>query len=447
MTFNTDNIRKQFPITKRQVRILDHDDPQPLIYFDHAASTHPVRRALDRYVDFLNNDYANIHRGNHLLSELATQQFENARTDIINFIKGDPKTNTIIFSDNTTSALSLASHIMSGEEGIVVTSLFEHHSNDLTHRQHSDVKHVNPKEDGTYDLEALEDVLKNNKVKLVAVTAASNSTGYMPPLAEIATLAHKHGAKILVDAAQILAHAQLQVYKDDDPRHLDFVAAAGHKAYAPFGSAFLFGPKEIFDKSEPYRPGGGTVKWVTTDAVSYQPSPERHEGGTPNIAGGIALAESLAFLKDIGLENIRTHEKELTQHLIDGIANIKGVVVYGPLDVEERIGIVTFNINEIDHSTVASILDQEYGIAVRNGCFCAHPYLHYLLEIDPADVEKYKEQLEENDKTKVPGAVRASIGIYNSKEEIDVLIKAIKKIAKKEWSGDYSGVKAPCSSS
>jgi selenocysteine lyase/cysteine desulfurase len=288
----------------------------------------------------------------------------------------------VILCGNTTQALDLAAHVMAHREGVTLVSLMEHHSNDLPHRSRGKVVHFGVKDDGTLDYDDLEAKLRQHPVKLVAVTGASNVTGYLPDIHQIARLAHAHGARILIDGAQILAHAPVDVLPDSDPGHLDFFAGAGHKAYAPFGSSFLFGPVELFDAAPPYIPAGGTVVYVTEDEAYYKKSPDRHEGGTPNIAGAVALAAALRFLEEAGMEEVRAHERALVAQAMDGLGKLDGVRLLGHPAPEKRIGALALTIDGIPHELAASILNREAAIAVRNGCFCAHPYLHRLREVD-----------------------------------------------------------------
>jgi len=433
--FDINEVRKEYPITQQCFTVYGCDVPCKLIYFDHGASTHCPNRVLNKYIDFLKYYYSNVHRGKHFLSMISSELFDNVYETIFNFIKADKSKNEVVLTSNTTTALDIASSIMTEKEGITLVSLMEHHSNDLPHRKRSKVVHFGLHPDGTIDMNDLDQKLKSNKVKLVAITGASNLTGFMPDIHKIARMAHEHGAKILVDAAQLLAHRSIDVKPNDDPEHIDFLAAAGHKAYAPFGSAFLFGPRDLMDEADPYIPGGGTVLYVTPDEVYFDKSPERHQGGTPNIAGAIALAESLKFLTEIGMDNIREHEVELTEYALKRFKEVPGIELLGNVSPKDRLGVVTFNISGLNHSLVSTILNYESAIATRNGCFCAHPYLGFLIKTDP---ELFKERLLRGDKNNLPGAVRLSLGIYNTKEEIDEFVKALIQISAREWKADYS---------
>ena len=431
-------IREQFPITRQRFRIVGQDEPQPLIYLDHGATTHPPSPVLDAYKDFLEHSYSNVHRGRHFLSQIATDNFEHVYSDIRTFIGGSEACNTVILLSNTTQALDLAAHAMAGVPGATLVSLMEHHSNDLPHRARGKVVHFGVRADGSLDYEDLGRKLAAERVKLVAITGASNVTGYITDIHRIARMAHVHGARILVDAAQLLAHARVNVLPDDDPGHIDFLAAAGHKAYAPFGSSFLFGPRSILDEAPPYIPAGGTVVWVTPDEVVFKKSPDRHEGGTPNIAGAIALGAALRFLGDAGLDAIREHESALTEMAMDGLSRIDGVRILGDLDPSHRLGVLSMTIEEVPHELAATILNREAAIAVRNGCFCAHPYLHKLLGLE--DTTELRRRLVAGDLIELPGAVRPTIGIFNNEAEIAELLRMVRVVRDRAWKGDYSDI-------
>jgi selenocysteine lyase/cysteine desulfurase len=285
-------------------------------------------------------------------------------------------------------------------------------------------------------MEHLDELLAAHRVKLVAVTGGSNVTGIMPDIHAIAARAHARGARILVDAAQLLAHHRLDVRRDGDPGHIDLLAAAGHKAYAPFGAAFLFGPRELFDRADPYQPGGGTVACVTPERILWLPAPDRHHGGTPNIPGVIAMASALEFLLEIGLDEVRAHELELLRHALDRLGQVEGLTLYGRLDPQSRLGVVSFNLDQVPHGVLSMVLNREAGIATRNGRFCAHPYVHRLLGVE--EPEALVSRLAAGEKVELPGAVRASFGIYNTIEEVDVLADTLTAIAGRAKRGNLA---------
>jgi selenocysteine lyase/cysteine desulfurase len=436
--FDVTAVRAQFPITRQSFHVLGAEEPRRLIYMDHGASTHPPRPVLDTYQDFLEHSYANVHRGRHYLSEMATDRFEHVSDDILRFIGAPPDRRALILLGNTTQALDLAAHVMARHDGITLVSLMEHHSNDLPHRARGKVVHFGVLADGTLDYDDLEAKLTSHKVKLVAVTGASNVTGYLTDVHRIARMAHLRGARVLVDAAQQIAHARVQVLPEDDPAHIDFLAGAGHKAYAPFGSAFLYGPTALLDEAPPYIPAGGTVVYVTEDEAFYKKSPDRHQGGTPNIAGAVAFAAALRFLEGIGMENVRAHERALVERAMAALARIDGVTVLGHPDPHARIGALSLTIDGVPHELAASILNREAAIAVRNGCFCAHPYLHKLLRLE--DTSELRRRLVAGEEVDLPGAIRPSFGIFNTEEEVDELVRMITVIRDRAWKGTYGDI-------
>lgn len=428
-------IRDEFPICRQKFPVPGHDAPQPIRYFDHGASTHPPRVVLETHREFLEKYYANIHRGHHNLSMIASDLFDRTAETVAEFLGGNLKHQVVFIAGNTTSALDLAAFAMSHVEGTVLTTVLEHHSNDLPFRARGKTAHVGMTAEGALDMDDLKAKLKAHPVKLVTVTGASNVTGWMPDLHAIARLAHEHGAKICVDAAQLLAHRAIDVKPFGDPEHIDFLAAAGHKAYAPFGSSFLLAPRDFMDSIPPYLPGGGTVLAVTEEEAIFTTGPDRHQGGTPNIPGAIAMAKALRFLQAIGMDAVRQHEMELTRQLLEGLATIDGVEVYGPKDPAGRLGVVSFNVRGVHHDLAAAILNNEAVIATRNGCFCAHPYLHLLLGVK--DVDRLVARLRAGEETELPGAVRATIGLFNTSDEVEYLVEWVGKLARREWSGRY----------
>jgi len=421
------DVRREFAIVARNVPVLGTGE-RPLVYLDHAASTHAPHSVLAAFVEFMEREYANVHRGTHLLSRKATERFEEAYYVVADFIGAELRKGCVCFTTNTTQAIDLCSHAMADRPGRVVTTEMEHHSNELTHRRRGSVLRCRVTDTGELDLGHLEELLRHHDVKLVAVTAGSNITGAMPDVHRIARMAHDAGALILVDAAQALARHPIDVKAPDDPEHLDFVAAAGHKAYAPFGAGFLYGPRSVLDQAPPYLPGGGTARTVTPREAEYLPAPDRHHGGTPNIAGVVAMARSLLFLQSIGLPEIRAHEVKLTRRILDGLAGIGGVTVYGPPAAEHRLGVVSFNIEGVSELLAAAVLSEEGGIAVRSGRFCAHIYMDRLLA-SPA--------YPRGDGPAPTGAVRASVGLYNDNSDIDRLIEYAAKVRTRAWAGRY----------
>lgn len=421
-----DQIRAQFPITRQcfsNASGLEHS----IIYLDHGASTHPPSPILQVYTEFLERYYANIHRGNHYLSQKASELFDNVSQVILDFVGASRANHGVIFAANTTTALDIASYLMQDVPGATLVSSMEHHSNDLPHRRRGEVRRIEVLEDGTLDYEDLENKLRSGGIKLVAITGASNVTGYLPDIPRIARLAHTHGARIVVDAAQLLAHKAICMKGEDDLESIDFLAAAGHKAYSPFGAAFLIAPHEVINSVEPYIPGGGTVQFVTDTKVVWADGEDRHNGGTPNIAGVIALGSALQWLSGIGLDWIREHELELLERVEGKLREIPGVTFLGNIPLQRKLGVLPFNIDGMHHDTVSRVLNNQYGIATRNGCFCAHPYLTRLLHCTDAEAVRLKVLAGED--VLLPGAVRATIGVFNNADDLDKLVEAVRAIA------------------
>lgn len=415
-------VRAEFAIVGRRVPVLGSGE-RPLVYMDHAASTHAPASVLNAYVEFVAREYANIHRANHHLSRKATERFDEAYYIVADFLGAELKKGCVAFTSNTTHAIDLASHVMADAPGKVITTEMEHHSNELTHRSRGALLRARVTDDGALDLNHLEELLRGNEVKLVAVTAGSNVTGFMPDLPRIARMAHEHGALILVDAAQALARMPIDVKDFDHPEHLDFVAGAGHKAYAPFGAGFLYGPRALMNEAPPYVPGGGTATQVTVRSAEYLPAPDRHQGGTPNIAGVVGMAKALQFLDSIGLEEVRAHEVKLMSRLLAGMKAMDGVTVYGPGGADQRLGVAAFNVEGVSDLLTAAVLSEEGAIAVRNGRFCAHIYVDRLLGRGKPGA--------------ATGAVRCSVGLYNDETDVDRLLEFVGRVRDRKWKGTY----------
>lgn len=431
------NVRAQFPILQRRIRTLDGRE-RPLVYLDHGASTHAPQPVIDAVQETLASSYANIHRGNHTLSLEASDRFDQATASFLDFVGANPETHCAILGQNTTMALDVAAHVMAGHQGKTLTSLSEHHSNDLPHRRRGAVVHADVDQYGRVRLDDVQAQLGGGGIKLLAITGASNVTGYTPPIHKLARMAHDAGARILVDAAQLYAHAPIDVKSSDHPEHIDFLAAAGHKSYAPLGSAFLIGPRDLLDAAPPYMPGGGTVEWVTDASALFAKSPDRHMGGTPNIVGAIAFGAATQWLAGLGMDNVQEHERQVTAHALHRFAELEqdhGIDLFGPRTADEKVGVLAFTVPERRHELVSSILNHEFAIATRNGCFCAHPLLHRLLKL--GDTSPWTEALARGESLPLPGAVRATVGIYNTEAEIDALADALDTIARGTFKGRY----------
>lgn len=355
----------------------------------------------------------------------------------------NPDQHLVIFGKNTTEALNKLSYRFPlREEDVVLVSLLEHHSNDLPWRAKAQVVHIGIDPLGRLDQEDFERKLAQyaGRVKLVAVTGAANVTGYLPDIHSLARKAHAAGAQIMVDAAQLAPHRPIVMGDLNDPAHLDYLTISAHKMYAPFGTGALIGRRDTFEQGEPEYRGGGTIRAVSTTAVHWAEAPDRDEAGSPNVVGAVALATAIKTLGEIGMERIAQHEAALTSYALQGMAKIEGLKLYGTgahYTPEERLGVIPFNISGKSDFLVAAILSAEWGIGVRNGCFCAHPYVLRLLNYSEVEIKQAWTSMVARDNRHKPGMVRVSFGMYNTLEEIEVLLEALSRIARDEYYGQY----------
>ncbi len=399
------------------------------INFDNAATTPPFKYVLSKVNEF-SHLYSSIHRGTGFKSRYSSRLFEEAREVICDFVNAHPHKDTVIFLKNASEALNKISYRLKPMKGrdVILSTAMEHHSNDLPWREKFTVDYIDIDKNGRLSMEDFKSKLAKYKdrVRLVTVTGASNVTGYMNPIYEMAELAHDNGAEILMDAAQLIPHGPINMRPDNPKRAIDYLVFSAHKMYAPFGIGVLIGPKKNFENSAPEYCGGGTIDIVTHEKVIWAEPPHKEEAGSPNVIGVVALVASIKILNSLGMNNILNHEKSLTQYTMEKIKNIPGITVYGDtLRLEDKLGIITFNMEDIYHETLANILSYEAGIAVRNGCFCAQPYIFKLLGISNTEIENNIK----NPSFLRPGMVRISFGLYNTKEEVDVLIRLLKKIS------------------
>ncbi len=404
------------------------------VNFDNAASTPPFLAALSA-VNGLAEWYSNVHRGAGFKSRLSTAAYETARTETGLALGADPAEKVVLFTRNTTEAINLVAARLAVSPGaVVLTTRMEHHSNELPWRRVAEVVHVGLTADGAVDEDDLATKLERyqGRVALLAVTGASNVTGFLNPVHTWAEWAHAVGARILVDAAQLVPHRPVDVGRSADPRHLDFVAFSGHKLYAPFGAGVLVGPRECFDSGTPYQVGGGIVDLVTDSGAEWSALPGREEAGTPCVMGAVALGAALRVYAEIGWRRIVALESELTALALQRLGQVPGIRLYGGSE-RPRVGVVAFNLDGVPHGLVAAILSQEWGIGTRSGCFCAHAYLRHLLGIPDGATEV----LARSSHGEMPGAVRASFGLYNTREEVLLLAEALGEIARGRHAGGY----------
>lgn len=411
------------------------------VCLDNAAST-PALRSVQKGVNRFMHWYSSIHRGAGFKSQLASWAYETSREMIVRFVGAEPAERVAIFGKNTTEATNkLANRFPFTEHDVLITSHMEHHSNDLPWRGHCRIERVRLTERGDIDLDHLENLLKQHSgnVKLVSVTGASNVSGIINPIHDIARLVHEHGAELFVDAAQLAPHREIRMGKKGEADCIDYLALSAHKMYAPYGTGVLIGWPEVFEQGTPDYPGGGTVKFVTADDVIWHDPPEKEEAGSPNVVGVIALGFAVRFLEQLGMDAVAEHEAVLTRKMISGLEKIERVEVYGSKSTETkvRLGVVPFNIRQMPHPMTAAILGCEFGIGVRHGCFCAHPYVQDLLNCPEAESEKYYSQILNNEPVDLPGLVRVSFGIYNTEEDVDVAVDAVTAIAAEKYQGKY----------
>ncbi len=402
--FDPYEVRKDFPILNRRIK------GRRLIYFDNAASTQKPRQVIEAIVDFYENHYANVHRGLHTLSQEASQLYEEAHEVIAKFINAY-SWEEVIFCNNTTDAINIAAYswgLKNLEEGDeILLTVMDHHSSMLPWRnvarlKGARVKYVDMTDEGYLDYRDLEEKI-SERTRVVAFPIMSNVLGTINNVEKIVKIAHEVGAIVVADGAQSVPHMPTDVRRMD----IDFLAFSGHKMLGPTGTGVLWGRRDLLEEMMPFKVGGDTIKDVTLDNVIWHDLPWRFEAGTPNIAGGIGLAAAAKYLMRLGMENVRQHEKELVEYTLKRLRELGDEVsVYGPTDPEHRGGVVSFNIRDLHYHVVGYTLDL-YGIAVRTGMHCAHP-LHYRLGLT--------------------GTVRASFYIYNTREEVDEFINALKSI-------------------
>ncbi|HEV8539481.1 MAG TPA: aminotransferase class V-fold PLP-dependent enzyme [Bacteroidota bacterium] len=438
MTYTLTNLRREIVGLDTMIPLLDGSERR-YVFLDNAASTPTFRGVLKSVGEFM-PWYSGVHRGMGFKALVATDVYDETHRIAGEFVGADLTKNVVVFGKNTTESINqLAKHFHFGPDDIVISTIMEHHSNDLPWRKHAHVIHIGILPDGSVDLRELNDTLKKHagKVRLVAVSGASNVTGICNPIHEIAEWTHDISAKIFVDAAQLVAHRPVNVLPNDHRRHIDFIAYSAHKLYAPFGVGVLVGPAEFFAVGEPDFVGGGTVSYVGLEEVEWGSLPQKEEAGSPNVAGAVALAQAISILTSVGMQAIAGHEQRLLEYAIAKMKKLPGVQLYGPTeDVSKKVGVIPFNVDGMDHALVATILSTEGGIGVRNGNFCAQPYMRKLLNVSPEE-EKLK-RAARCDNPILPGMVRASLGCYNNEDDIDVFLDMLGRILRKEYRGQYS---------
>ena len=397
MTFNVENIRKDFPILERKI------NGKTLIYFDNAATSQTPTSVIDSISDYYKKYNANIHRGVHSVSEEATEAYESSRKKIQKHFNAN-LSEEIIFTSGTTHSINIIANgytdLLSSEDEIIVSGM-EHHSNIvpwqmMVEKNHAKLNVIPLKENGELDLEHFKSII-SSKTKVVFLNHVSNALGIINPIEEIIEISHKNGAVVLIDGAQSSAHFNVDLQKLD----IDYFTASAHKLCGPTGIGFLYGKKELLKKLSPLMGGGEMISDVTFEKTTYADLPHKFEAGTPNISGAIAFGYALDYLNEIGLKNIYNYENELLDYATKSLKQIDGLKIYG--DVKNKTSVISFNIENLHPYDIGSILDK-FGIAVRTGQHCAQPIMDHF---------------------HISGTVRVSLSFINTKKEVDKLIEAI----------------------
>jgi cysteine desulfurase/selenocysteine lyase len=403
---STENIRKDFPILQRMVR-----DGKPLVYLDNASTTQKPNQVIDAISDYYKNHNANVHRAVYALAEESTEAYEKTREKISKFLNIKNK-EEVIFVRGTTEAINLVAYswgrqnIKKGD--IIVTTEYEHHSNIvpwqlLAKEKGAKLEYIGINDNGELILDHLDSYLKTGKVKLVTFSQVSNVLGTISNSEEIIKRCKKAGVKTLVDGAQSVPHMKVDIEKLD----CDFFAFSAHKMLGPTGVGVLWVRKEILETMPPFHGGGDMIREVHKYETTWNDLPYKFEAGTPNIADVIGFSAAIDYLSNIGMDAIRQHEMDLTKYALEKMSQVKGITIYGVKDILNRGGVISFNFHDVHPHDVATIIDRE-GIAVRSGHHCAQVLMERL---------------------NVAATNRASFYIYNTKEDVDKLIKSLEKVS------------------
>jgi selenocysteine lyase/cysteine desulfurase len=394
------------------------------VNLDYAAST-PVMAEVWAAVEAFVPWYSSVHRGTGVKSQVSTAAFEEARSAVAAFV-GAGADDHVVFVRNTTEAINvLAAALPEGTR--VLSSPAEHHANMLPWRRH-DVRLLPFTRSADELLHVCERVLREARapIDLVAVSGASNVTGEIWPVAQLAALAHHHGAELFVDAAELAPHRPIDMTRSG----IDHLAFSGHKLYAPFGAGALVAGARRLAARSPLLRGGGAVKLVTLDDVIWADSPERHEAGSPDVVGVVALAAACRLLREIGMDTVAAHERLLAARLWNGLLSVPGLdtLRLWKAGATDRVGVATFTLDGCPHPLLAAILSAEHAIGVRHGCFCAHPLITRLLGVSDAELGRLRSELQAGRRPLLPGAVRASIGLGTTAADIDRLLGALHEL-------------------
>lgn len=422
-----DDLRKLFVGLDKKVNINGKGRIVP-INFDNAATTPPFKRVVKRVLE-TTEYYGSIARGDGQKSQYCSDLYEECRRYILKYFNAPEEIYTAIFVGNTTDGLNKLSNILiNNKDDIVITTRMEHHSNDLPWRNKCDLKYVEVNEDGRININEIKELIERykEKVKYITITGASNVTGYINDIRKISGLIHKYGGKIIVDGAQLVPHKKIYMYKKDSLENIDFLVFSGHKIYAPFGSGAIIGLRKDFNNNLPDTKGGGTVEYVIDNNQLWLNTPEKNEAGTPNLFGAVAIMEAMKEIEKIGFERIEKNERELLQYLINGLKELNRVKLYADNDcIDDRLGILVFTIDGMKYYEVGEKLSEIKAIGVRQGGFCSHPYTRRVLGIPNNQLQEYI------NKNGIPGLVRVSLGIYNSKKEANIFLETVELLCRR----------------
>ena len=422
-----DDLRKLFVGLDKKVNVEGKGRIIP-INLDNAATTPPFKRVMKKILE-TSEYYGSIERGDGQKSLYCSDLYEESRNYLLKYFNAPEDIYTAIFVANTTDGLNMLSNILiNSKDDIVITTRMEHHSNDLPWRGKCNLKYVEVREDGRININDIEELVDKyrERIKYITITGASNVTGYINDIKRIAKLIHKYGGKIIVDGAQLVPHKRVSMCQEDSSENIDFLVFSGHKIYAPFGSGAIIGLKESFNMNPPDSKGGGTVDLVLDDREIWLNTPEKNEAGTPNLFGAVAIMEAMKEVERIGFDTIEKNEKELLKYIIDGLKDLSRVRLYADNEnINDRLGILVFTIDGMSYEEVGEKLSEVRGIGVRQGGFCSHPYTRRVLGIADNELQNYIS------KNGVPGLVRVSLGIYNTKKEANIFLETIEYLCRR----------------
>lgn len=398
------------------------------VYLDNAASTPPLRAVVQEVAEFL-PWYSSVHRGAGYKSRLSTAVYEGARSDVERFLAAGPE-KVVIFTKGTTEGLNRLARMFGAESATVFISPMEHHANLLPWRRSGcRVEYLTCDADGVLDLDDLDSrVGRADGIRLVALSGAYNVTGYCPPIHEVARIAHRHGAEFLVDGAQLTAHRPVCLDPAVSAECIDYFVCSAHKIYAPFGIGVLVAPRARLAQAEPYAVGGGMADLVTLVGQAWGGLPGREEAGSPNVVGALALGAAVRRLQALGMDTIQEHEEELTRLLRDRLDACPGLTAVPSQTEYDRVGVVIFTTPDVDHELLVARLAYEFGIGVRTGRFCAHPGVLRLLGVSEASAQTALARVITGDHSRLPDAVRVSLGLENTAEDVERLAEALECI-------------------